>query len=114
MTGFRRVGYATITFRQLEQWMERNEEMQIVDLRDSKSYGESHFKGAVNRPFEEMEDWITDLPWGELMVFYCSRGSVSMMVCNRLAAAGYSVVNVGGGYRFYNGPYREIQDGKND
>ena len=107
MSGIQNILYDTITFRQLEQWMDENADMRIIDLRDPPSFEASHFKRAVNLPYENIDQWITDLPWGELLVFYCSRGSKSMMVCNRLSAAGYPVVNVAGGYRFYKGTYRE-------
>ncbi|MEY8338025.1 rhodanese-like domain-containing protein [Lachnospiraceae bacterium 62-35] len=105
MSGFRQREYATITFQELESWIEQEIPVKIIDLRDAGSYTISHFKGASNLPFEEMEEWQTDLPWGETLVFYCSRGSTSMMVCSRLSAAGYIAVNVAGGYTFYKGKY---------
>lgn len=107
MTGYRQTLYATISFQELEQWMDQEVPMKIIDLRDASSYAVSHFTGAINLPYEEMDDWLTDLPWGETLVFYCSRGSTSMMVCNRLSTAGYMVVNVAGGYTFYKGRYTE-------
>lgn len=112
MSGFGRILYATITFQELEEWLDNHTAMKIIDLRNPSSYASSHFKTAVNLPYEEMEDWFTELPWGELLVFYCSRGSTSMMVCNRLSAAGYTVVNLAGGYTFYKGKYRETEDEK--
>lgn len=110
MSGFERILYDTITFQKLENWLEQGEDMKIIDLRDPVSYKDSHFKTAINLPYEDIDEWITDLPWGELLVFYCSRGSTSMIVCNRLSAAGYTVINVAGGYRFYKGRYREKND----
>ncbi len=106
MSDMGRILYATITFRELERWAQNNTAMTVIDLRDTAAYAASHFKGAVNLPYENMDEWLTDLPWGELLVFYCSRGSCSMIVCNRLSAAGYIVVNVAGGYIYYNGKYK--------
>ena len=81
--------------------------MELIDLRDRKSYAYSHLKGAVNIPYEELEDMAEegvldhcpDVP----MVFYCTRGSQSMLACNHLSARGYPVVNTAGGLAAYSG-----------
>ena len=101
------MNYPTISMRELEFWILCGKPMELIDLRDRKSYAYSHLKGAVNIPYEELEDMAEegvldhcpDVP----MVFYCTRGSQSMLACNHLSARGYPVVNTAGGLAAYLG-----------
>ena len=101
------MNYPTISMRELEFWILCGKPMELIDLRDRKSYAYSHLKGAVNIPYEELEDMAEegvldhcpDVP----MVFYCTRGSQSMLACNRLCDQGFQVVNAGGGLMAYRG-----------
>lgn len=101
------MNYPTISMRELECWILCGKPMELIDLRDRKSYAYSHLKGAVNIPYEELEDMAEegvldhcpDVP----MVFYCTRGSQSMLACNHLSARGYPVVNTAGGLAAYRG-----------
>lgn len=101
------MNYPTISMRELECWILCGKPMELIDLRDRKSYAYSHLKGAVNIPYEELEDMAEegvpdhcpDVP----MVFYCTRGSQSMLACNHLSTRGYPVVNTAGGLAAYRG-----------
>lgn len=101
--------YPTISMRELDCWITCNRPMELIDLRNRAAYECSHLKGAINIPFEELEEMIqeeqfclcSDLP----LVFYCTRGSQSMLVCNHLSARGYSVVNTAGGLVAYRGSW---------
>ena len=98
--------YETIPVNVLDQWLEQGYRGRIVDLRDPDAYAQSHLYGAENFPYE----WLmenpsvlegTDAP----VLFYCSRGSESMLACNYFSRTGLKVYNLGGGYRFYRGKY---------
>lgn len=107
MAGFMGPAYPTITMNTLEKWVEQGKEMTVIDLRDRTSYSSSHFTGAVNLPYGEIEEWKETLPKDRLHVFYCSRGSCSMAACSRLSQEGYQVVSVVSGFIFYRGRYTE-------
>ena len=101
--------YKTIPVMRLDRWLEQGYSGKIVDLRDPEAYQQSHLFTAENYPYEELmedEDRAFDKLWdGTPILFYCSRGSESMLVCNLFARRGALVYNLGGGYRFYRGKY---------
>lgn len=99
------MSYPTIPINQLDEWISRGQEMFLVDLRNKSSYERGHIKGAVNIPFEDLEDRLTELPRETPIVFYCSRGGQSMLACNHLQPRGWQVVNTAGGTAFYRGKY---------
>lgn len=95
--------FETIPARELNRYVREGRGI-IVDLRDREEYRESHIRGAVNMPYEEMEGNY-EFPRGQEIVLYCDRGSVSMAVARELAARNYRVKTVVGGIRAYRGPY---------
>lgn len=98
--------FSTITMEELERISENEKDIIIIDLRNHASFENCHFKGAVNIPFNQIDERIIELPKDKTLVFYCSRGGQSMLVCNELSGMGYKVVNIANGITFYNGKYR--------
>lgn len=103
--------YETIPVRHLDVWLERGYRGRIIDLREEEDYRNSHLCLAENIPYRIWEqapfEAIPRLTWEQPVLFYCARGSESMMVCNYYDRLGYQVYNLGGGYRFYRGKYEE-------
>ena len=97
--------YPTISMWELEQWIDRGYPFSLVDLRTEGEYAASHIRGAVNLPFSQLEEREDELEKGSTTVFYCQRGSKSLLACNRLAGRGFRVVNTGGGFLAYRGKY---------
>ncbi len=97
--------YLTISMRELEQWISSARPMLLVDLRTEEEYSRGHLRGAVNLPFDQLEWRADELPEGVPIVFYCLRGSKSILACNRLYRTGLQVVNTGGGLLAYRGKY---------
>lgn len=97
--------YGTIRDTELDRCVERPDQYLIIDLRNVSSYRNCHIKGAQNFPYQEMDSWQDSLTLDKVLVFYCSRGSQSMLACNRLSAMGYQVLNVANGITFYRGKY---------
>ncbi len=95
--------YPTISMKQLELWITAKKPMLLVDLRSREAYDRAHLEGAVSLPFEELEDKYLQLQGYDRIVFYCSRGSKSLLACNFLWKLGYPVVNAGGGLNAYRG-----------
>mgnify|MGYP003193829114 CR=1 FL=1 len=78
----------TISARMLDYYVGRNDAL-IIDLREEKAYAESHVRGAVNIPYETLEN-RKNLPMNKILVFYCDRG-------------GYRTRSVIGGFTAYRG-----------
>lgn len=98
--------------------------VRIIDLRESAEYERGHFASAINIPYKQMEKRLEDMErqmrqkgyeretriYGEeafdknmLYIFYCARGSLSMMICSKMAAMGFRAKTVVGGIRRYRG-----------
>jgi rhodanese-related sulfurtransferase len=84
----------------------------IIDARDSADYDAGHIKGAVNLPFDYMDDY-----WNKVMagvdkkreiVIYCSgeECELSLMLGREMAGRGYSRISI-----FYGG-WREWERAK--
>ena len=75
----------TISARMLDYYVGRNDAL-IIDLREEKAYAESHVRGAVNIPYETLEN-RKDLPMNKILVFYCDRGGASRQATIEIIAA---------------------------
>lgn len=94
--------FETIPAKELNRCVQ--EGLAIIDLRTPGEYRSGHIKGAVNLPYDQMDEWLSTLPKREL-VLYCERGSISMAAARELAARNYRVKTVVGGIHAYRGPY---------
>lgn len=68
----------------------------IIDVREPEEYRQSHFPGAGNVPYEELEQRMGRIPRRPL-ILYCDYGSTSLLAARRLGAAGYEIYAVAGG-----------------
>lgn len=91
----------TISARMLDYYVGRNDAL-IIDLREEKAYAESHVRGAVNIPYETLEN-RKDLPMNKILVFYCDRGGASMAAAREFVRRGYRTRSVIGGFTAYRG-----------
>ncbi len=86
----------------------------LIDVRNPYEYKNGHIPGAVNIPYEELQNHIESLraflqtmsAAGKAanIVLYCDRGNVSMLAARDLYRAGFNVKNVCGGLKGYRGP----------
>lgn len=74
----------------------------IIDLRTPDEYVQEHIRGAVNIPYERLQN-CHSLPLDMYLVLYCERGSISMAAARGLAEKGYDVKTVIGGIHAYRG-----------
>lgn len=100
--------YPTISMRELDRWITCGRHMELIDLRSRGAYAYSHLRGAINIPYDELEETMEEgrlfeFQQGVPLVLYCARGSQSLLACNHLSARGYPVVNVAGGIAAYRG-----------
>lgn len=75
----------------------------IIDLREPQDYRRMHLRGAVNIPYDNLEEYKKRLPRNRVLVLYCERGTTSILAGRKLTQYGYRVVTVNGGIHAYRG-----------
>lgn len=91
----------TVSAGELDGYAARDDAL-LIDLRGRGEYGKSHVRGAVNIPYEELEENPEiRFPYGKTLVLYCDRGGASMKAARLLASVGYETCSVIGGYEAY-------------
>lgn len=71
-----------------------NNDFILLDVRTKEEYDKSHLKGAINIPYDEInEDTILDK---NLLIFvYCKSGNRSSIAFENLTNLGYNVYDLG-------------------
>lgn len=78
----------------------------IIDLRAPEEYRRRHIRGAVNISYGQIGRRL-ELPRDRTLILYCQRGAASMAAAKELAARGYRVKTVIGGFRNYRGEFAQ-------
>jgi len=71
--------------------MDKNEYI-IVDVRTKEEYQESHIVGAINIPYDEIDN---SLDKSKTIFVYCKSGKRSSIAYNNLISMGYTVYDLG-------------------
>ena len=66
----------------------------IVDVRTKEEYEESHIKGAINIPYDEIDEDV-ELDKNKKIYVYCKSGTRSGIAYETLKDLGYEVENLG-------------------
>lgn len=90
----------TIAVWDIEQKLQE-EDILLIDLREKEEYDDEHIKGAISLPYDEIVKEVETLDKQKKFILYCDRGNASLMVGMKLAAKGYEVYTVLGGYLAY-------------
>lgn len=61
----------------------------LVDLRAPEEYAAFHLLGAINIPYEELNDWKDRLPKGVLIILYDANGTLSDQAAQALNVNGF-------------------------
>jgi len=78
---------------EIRELMEQNEFV-ILDVRTQSEYEESHLKGAISLPYDEItEERVPDK--SKLYFVYCKSGNRSKIAYNTLKKLGYFVYDMG-------------------
>lgn len=76
----------------------------IIDIREPFEYRQGHLPSAVNVPYGDFEEGQRDVPKDKLLLLYCDRGNLSLLLARDLSREGYMVKNIYGGLNAYRGP----------
>ena len=77
----------------LDEILEKNNYI-IVDVRTDSEYQESHVKGAINIPYDTIDE-NTELDKTKTIFVYCKSGVRSNKAYNTLKNLGYDVYDLG-------------------
>lgn len=80
-------------------------DVQIVDVRTAVEYADGHIPGAVNIDVNspEFDSAITALNKEHTVALYCRSGRRSKIAADKVASAGYKVVELDGGILSWQG-----------
>lgn len=67
----------------------------LVDVRETKEYGEGHVPGAINIPIRTLADNLDKIPADKPVVIYCASGHRAGMATTSLQLLGYKNVKAG-------------------
>ena len=88
---------------EIDDFIRKNSNIFIIDVRTNQEYKAGHIRGAVNIPYEKLQNELKNTNNDTIVLVYCSRGGRSMRAAKILYYKGYKVVNVVGGLKEYNG-----------
>lgn len=72
-------------------------DVQVLDVRRSSEFAETHLKGALNIPHTRLASRLAEVPSDRPVVVHCQSGGRASYACALLARAGYEVINLEGG-----------------
>lgn len=75
----------------------------IIDVSAAEKFAQSHIKGAVNVPLENLEAYMSNLDKNEEYHIVCRLGIRSTQATETLTKAGFKVHNVEGGMNEWDG-----------
>lgn len=87
--------YEMISEKELDRLLEKEQGF-VIDLRSPWEYAAYHIPGAVNIPYERLKK-VRGLSKNVPLIFYCERGSVSMVAAREMAEKGYRAKSLTGG-----------------
>ena len=70
----------------------------LLDVRTPQEFGEGALPGALNRPLDELRDWLDELPKDRELRVYCQAGLRGYLACRMLTQHGFQARNLSGGY----------------
>ena len=81
----------------------------IIDIRLKEKYVYSRIKGAIHYEYNKLVDDINNIyKCGKISyefrkIFYCDKGAMSLVICEKMSGLGYICKTVVGGFEAYKG-----------
>ena len=89
-----------ITLGELKR-LQKQENVQLVDVREQERYEKGHIPEAVSIPYSEEPEFLERFQKRGVIVICCDRGNLSAKVTLRMRKAGYPAYSLAGGYEGY-------------
>ncbi len=98
-------GVNTISMRNAMADLQKNPEIQLIDVRTPDEYRQGHIPGSISVPLDNWQQIQAVVPDKTAVLYvYCLSGGRSQVACQNFAKLGYTNVNNIGGIGSYNGP----------
>lgn len=82
-----------ISYKKLEEIMQKNNNAILVDVRSKQEFEEGHLNGAINIPLYELEKKLEKIPNKQCtIIIYCRSGHRSRQAKEKLEELGYENV----------------------
>lgn len=108
-----REGLPIVTPEELEEWKNKGESLQIIDVRASYAYEKGHVNDAYTLPMPSLRTSTGDLDRSIKTVVYCNKGVTSNTAQNLLLNIGFKdVYALSGGYTNYR-HYQKMKENRN-
>lgn len=82
---------------QLEEWMARDADLQVVDVRESYERDAGHIAGSRHIPLVELSSRAQEIERERPVIFYCRVGARSDMAAQAFRTAGLQALSMRGG-----------------
>jgi rhodanese-related sulfurtransferase len=82
---------------ELSEWMTRDPELQVVDVREPYEREAGHIGGTLHIPLVELSARASEIEAGRPVVFYCRVGARSDMAAQAFRASGFTALSMRGG-----------------
>ena len=86
--------FRTISVQQLEYLLDGERTFTLLDVREQREYEAGHLLGAVNLPYERLDEVEAEIPKDRPVVIYCAYGGQSLLAARELAGRGYAAFDV--------------------
>jgi rhodanese-related sulfurtransferase len=73
----------------------------LLDVRTAQEFANGHIPGAINIPVDDLRSRLNELPQNRRIAAYCQVGQRGYLATRILVQKGFSVANIGGGYKTY-------------
>ncbi|WP_205839133.1 rhodanese-like domain-containing protein [Velocimicrobium porci] len=90
------MAFETISPNEMIGYMGKNGTL-IIDLRKKEVFEKEHILGAINIPYEALEQKIRRLNGYKNIILYCERGNISLLAARQLEKEGINVKTLYGG-----------------
>ena len=71
--------FRTISVQQLEYLLDGERTFTLLDVREQREYEAGHLLGAVNLPYERLDEVEAEIPKDRPVVIYCAYGGQSLL-----------------------------------
>ncbi len=76
-----------------EFWRDKDK-YRVIDLRSEDEFEEKHIKGAINIPFDNINEHINHIEKNENLILVCRVGKIAYIAYKKLKALGYKDVKI--------------------
>ena len=77
----------------------------IIDIRLKEKFLHSRIKGAIHYEYNRLVDEFRKIfsNKDKIYIFYCDKGAMSLVICEKMSGLGYICKTVVGGFEAYKG-----------